>query len=552
MTSSHRPLLLIAAAGLAASALGIFVLGDTPAGVGELVSEKALSKSVPVSRAEHVLRTYVHDRAPRDHMDWRVETTDDLAFPGLRGIVLDEASGDPIEAALVYALPVPETPEPEPRKREAPGRYKARVLVEGRTDAEGRFRLDTPRRTQSYALDIGIVANGYLRQLRADVQIPPEGARIRVELARGLGIAGIVTTETGLPIPGLELRASRRRFGTFLTTALLDTENEHYADRASDFHECSAVTDRRGAFSISGLAPGEYWMVADSHEWILTPAARVRAGTTTVSLTAARARALTVRLAAPGSSVPVDGFRVIATVRCGEASRSFAGGGRGGVATLAWIGGPQPAEGAADPDQDCLVYVRIRTPGFADRHERFLWNPVEQPHKVLEVELDELPAGVLRLMTSHDDGSELNGELLVEYAASQSRVTGRSIARKVAPFTHECRLPEGKWFIRVSESSPFRGLFVWRGEAHMGGGTTYVRGVTLPRGAEVGISVPRGFEGSALRIVGKSYALQLGRIDHDLRFRSFPAGEWKLDWLRGGTSMHQQTIRIHAGGKFQF
>jgi len=146
------------------------------------------------------------------------------AETNLAGLVLD-ALGGPIEQAAVQIAPVV---------------YSVRALVELTTDAKGRFSASLP----IGRVAIRAEAPGYAPALLYRT-LPSQDATLR--LAPGGTIQGtVVDSVTGKPVQGIDVKA----VGTMAATLLAPTTSR--AD---------------GSFSLSGVSPGRYGLVAEGEHY---------------------------------------------------------------------------------------------------------------------------------------------------------------------------------------------------------------------------------------------------------------------------------------------
>lgn len=165
---------------------------------------------------------------------------DDSVF----GRVIDER-GDAVRNATVYLI-----------RSDAASDPKVPISSRTKSGAQGFFRFtrDALAGTRVDALDLGVVANGFLSEVVADVDIRSETADTRepilVVMRAGRTLRGRVVDEAGRGVPGLRLLAhtkGARVDHVSPTQSLLRAERAHYArpERALRAGACADRPERR-------------------------------------------------------------------------------------------------------------------------------------------------------------------------------------------------------------------------------------------------------------------------------------------------------------------
>lgn len=175
----------------------------------------------------YVLGVWHGDFAPRvvERVPAGVESLEVTLEPGLviEGRVLDATRGTPIADGAVRAVPTGL-------------RWGGTELArEGRSDAEGRFRLE---HLPAGAHLVSARGAGYARVERRDV---PAGAAVELVMIPGSSIDGVVVDVEGRPVAGARVRAL-----------------EGLVPSQSAVLEAAAPTGADGGFQVAGVEPGRY------------------------------------------------------------------------------------------------------------------------------------------------------------------------------------------------------------------------------------------------------------------------------------------------------
>ncbi|HEY7111651.1 MAG TPA: carboxypeptidase-like regulatory domain-containing protein, partial [Thermoanaerobaculia bacterium] len=145
------------------------------------------------------------------------ESTDiphDVLLPAneIRGVVRDAATGATLEGASVVFVTALDQKEPDENA--------VSFVIQQKTDADGRFRLAN---LTEAAVDVAVSMPGYSSSKFPTVRPTAAGADLDVRLGKGGRVFGIVTDETGAPLPavmvGLDVEPQGQFFAETATTA---------------------------------------------------------------------------------------------------------------------------------------------------------------------------------------------------------------------------------------------------------------------------------------------------------------------------------------------
>lgn len=153
----------------------------------------------------------------------------------IRGTVVDEATKQPVVRARVIA--------------EVPGSYSFVRL----TDETGRFCFAV---LSPAAYHVSAQKAGYAesrRDITLTAEEPAVAKPLELPLTQYASLAGVVVDEAGEPLPGVNVEV---------------WERVHDRNGGSPSSDDSAISDGRGAFRFSELAPGTYYLsVKPEDEW---------------------------------------------------------------------------------------------------------------------------------------------------------------------------------------------------------------------------------------------------------------------------------------------
>lgn len=245
--------------------------------------------------------------------------------PEIVGVVLDDATGDPVKGAVVVVTsaskPCPSTVPADVFEWgfavAMPVRGGDRSVEAERgkvpTGDDGTFRLAW----SAGPADLVVRKQGWLVATACAVAT---GAPVTVRLRRGASIAGVVVTPTGAPIAGVEVSARPPR-GLPATPGRVE----------------AATSDAEGRFTVEGLLPEAFDLAFRHPRYFDETKPEVAAGTRTLRIVMRPAFVVTFRLSTDDRTRPES-----PTVEW-----RLAGAGPGELAMLTPAPAPAPAPGTA-------------------------------------------------------------------------------------------------------------------------------------------------------------------------------------------------------------
>lgn len=243
---------------------------------------------------------------PIELTEGRLEYQVDLRLgPGLPllGRVEDGTTGAPVAGALVAVGSKHPLADQQPWVTQ-----NVHPPLRAVTDAEGRFRLQWPRKGK---LDVRVTRNGYV-EAKPTVALPQEG-ELTVKLQSALRIAGFVRSSDGSPVAGVQISYQIEGNQTYSVAQTI-------------------ITGEDGAFEIRDLPAGSYTLTAQP-PWngaLNIKHAMVRgvaAGTTDVEISVEAGLSITGRVLAP------DGEGAASVWVNAQAETQQSGGGWRGAST---------------------------------------------------------------------------------------------------------------------------------------------------------------------------------------------------------------------------
>lgn len=470
--------------------------------------------------------SFVEDQsrsAPRDFLLRTPVALGGLARMAIRGKVAD-SSGAGLPGVDVYARVIPDggpvssadylPPPPD---------------VVASTDGEGRYDMELPWRSVACKVDVGAVSYRHPRQLRQDVVVTEDRVvEVDFVLEDGLTIEGVLLDRQGGSIrEPVELKATLRRSPVTerLSQFRVDTTSRRLADRdRQQFHEAKTLSLSDGTFAFRGLPSGDFQIEVAEGPWLVAPVVMAAAGTRGVHVRVGQAERLRFHVFDSGRSGIDNGvpFELVATVGgLGDHGDTFSIVTRvpDGSMELAWaVGGTHPEAWKCDYELSIPGVPLIRN--SLTRSE-----PAAVPS--IEVDVAKLARRLFPVSITawHTDGTEIESTLQLLYATSESTSHAAVELRKVNSFTYAALLPEGDYFVRVAEVSPFAYGTAYRGElkvSEAGGGILDAR---IPRGGTVAVYGKPG----PLEAVGVGFgsALSVGPEGFSV-FRNVPPGPWSF------------------------
>ena len=486
---------------------------------------------------ESAIDFYRVGSTPRDPIGRVPADVGEESKSGFYGQVLGP-DGAPVTRRTVYA-----------RLPDSKARPSAICFGEAPIDSDGRYDLRLPGHVDSYAVDLGVVAPGFLRALEKDVPVSRESRAKDFSLSGGEAVSGFVSTVDGEPVAGVELLVTRtkrvNRQPSFVSSALLDTRAHRLARRTSDYHESVCMTGEDGEFVASGLAPGPYFVVSrsPSHIWQAEP---VTAGQKDVYIFAEEPCGVRIKAfdATDGRVLdrPSVGMAVIEQREDGRTiRRRVSGQGRNGEAILAW--GPRAPHGE--------FKVAVSYPGYVDQKLSLQFQGSGLVEAEVRLEPLELQPVQLNIWT--DDGQPYTKQVLFEYAASKDPGSRMStISRPDGGFRHFVDAPPGSWFVRVRRATDITTYGAWSGELDIpdsssDGSTVLLADVTLKIGAAVIVDLvtPLQDRESSVTLESGSFIGRQRLSEGDREFTGLPPGEWQIT-VDGRPT---QTVTLRGGDR---
>lgn len=441
----------------------------------------------------------------------------------LRGRVLDEW-GRAVEGACAYLVPSVGA------DRVPPSADGTGPVAETYTLADGAFELELEDvaldvEGRALALDLGVVAEGYLRSSVPDVLgARPEGELV-VVLKLGRALSGRVVDESGAGVPGLELLAHTANAGIHHVSpsqSLLRARRAELADASSGYQQARARSDAFGHVSFSGLPIGKLNVLSLDPGWGIVDPPRILPGERTVTWTATRLLGVRLEVVDERSGRPVDRAAATFRVELGFADGGagdygqWVGRGRGGaslamtsemlpdlglreVTSALFYGtvrvGTNEVEWRADPRMDAdglrgVVHVRVEIdPGLDPQSGEQVGaeQPGAAPAKAT-VELDVRDASGARVSTPLSVGWTAQG-------AGGATRTGRRRVEPSQPGRYRVELDAGEVLLEVSEFDASGSLDPWVGTVLARPDRIGTAQVTLERGGRVTLERPVGWGG---------------------------------------------------------
>ncbi|MEO0649355.1 MAG: sigma factor-like helix-turn-helix DNA-binding protein, partial [Planctomycetota bacterium] len=195
------------------------------------------------------------------------ETQAATEAPGLFGTVVDERDR-PIGGARVYLVRPAASEDGTELVVEEDGPLPSVV-----TGADGAFQIGESVLASlalPESLELGIHANGYVREVLSDPVDSQAEAGHRITLTRGPILAGRLVDEEGSPAVGVSIVAhtgTKRLSHVSPTKAQFYSETNQRANSDSDYFECRQTTDSAGHFVISGLPEGSVQLFSLDADW---------------------------------------------------------------------------------------------------------------------------------------------------------------------------------------------------------------------------------------------------------------------------------------------
>ncbi len=442
------------------------------------------------------------------------------APPGVFGRVVDDA-GQPVEGATVYLVPtVKENGEDGDRTSADPDG----VVAEGTSDENGAFRLNlqTGADMDQPSLDLGVAANGFLRQVLPSALGDQPTNGWLVVLAPGRRLTGRVVDGDGRGVAGLTLLAHTYAAGlnhVSPSQMLLRARRAERGDASSTYQQCRAATDAAGSVAFSGLGEGDLRVRSTDPSWTIAGPTKVRATDGDVLWTAERTIAVRLDVVDARSAAPVARasatFRFELTFADGEEIDLGQYVGRGAGSVSFAIDAENTPQITGRTVTRVVFYGTVAsgiaettwrsepledTDGVRGLAEVRIALDLAQPSEVERtvVDLAPLPQAVLELDVLYEDGTPAEGTLSIDWEARPDgarRREGSSNVDSFAPGRYRLSVPAGDVELSVQERGASGSLAPWRGEVRATLGGAARAFVTLTRGATAAIQRPDGWTG---------------------------------------------------------
>ncbi len=432
-----------------------------------------------------------------------------------------------------------------PQSREAWGlAYENHPLAVERTDESGVFEIQLPARSGRLYVDVAVLARGFVSRKVTDVEVLAEEiVDVRLHLDPGLSIEGRVVREDGMPVSGVTVIATTKEgmheiAEAILSPALLDTSSLRVPRRNSAYQEATAISNEFGEFAISGLFAGAVAVLPLSYEWIASPPLRVDAGTRSVVLKVARAQGVHGLLRDRVTGDPI--LKCVIDVASKDGNSLRCGTSIGGEIRLAW----RPPAMGSNLQHD----VTIQASGYKPATRSIVVSDGAPQVELGVVEMEPVSGGLARLDVRHDDGSPVQGPLLLDYAESEGGVRRSVELRLVRPGRYEGTIPEGSWFVRVRRQAWMAELDAWRGEAIVRAEGDWNASIVLPLGGTLVIQ-RESEEAGVILVKGPRWASSHDFTGPQVRFEDFPSGRWTYTILSGaGAAVEAGNFDMLPGG----
>lgn len=458
----------------------------------------------------------VPDEALRRAPETEASASLEAAGPGLWGRVVDPA-GEGVAGATAYLLSADDLPAGTPAEDA--------VRARADTDANGRFFLPASawaggRRGLPLRLDLGVVANGFLRAHRLGVVPSDERDAVLVQLSRGEALEGRVVDRTGLPVAGLRMLAGSadRPIGhVSVTQVALRADAARLGGPDSDFHVSRATTDADGRVRFTGLPVQKLLVYGLDPGWELDAQRRHTPGDPPAEWVATRTLGVRLRVVTPESSSPrasgIFGVRLELEDGTEQDLSQWVGRGQGEVAF-----GLDPVFLARTPGvARATFYGTVEAPGYEEveweaptlasgtgtvQHFVRLTGRVPlatDPEADAPAEpLPPLATGTLELDVVYPDGSVPDVPLYLDWAV---RTPDRGIQRgdqrlqAIAPGRYRIELPAGKVGLSVTLANAQGSLPPAEETLELEADRLSRRLLTIEGGGTVEITRPAGWEG---------------------------------------------------------
>ena len=440
----------------------------------------------------------------------------------LRGEVVDK-KGTRVPGATVYLA----------SRLEDGAHSPVSVLVE--SDRQGAFALDTTSLLDGRLdgpLDLGVVANGFLRKFVPDVLETGAPRPIRVVLERGLSLSGRVVDRAGRPVSGLKLVACTASVGVDHVSPsqrLLRAKRAAMQAASGSYEHCVDVTDGAGQVVFRGLRDERLTVLPLDPGWTIESPRSVEAGPSPVEWVAHRQLGVRLLVSDGTTGSPLAkssatfGVAVVFANGDKEDLSQWVGNGSGEVSFV--------LDPAMLPGLEARVIDRATFYGTvrAEGYKQVEWRaaPIEAPVGGMEsavgvvdvrVGLDErsfladpedasgssgarrdpgaVGRAVLQLDVRYDDGAPFEGDLEVSFVpVADSSESDSDMAERVSTGNYRIEVPAVELLMDVSDRQSLGSLRGWKTEVRLEPGETKRLFPVLPRGGSAVIPRPNDWAG---------------------------------------------------------
>ena len=502
---------------------------------------------------------------------------------GIFGRVVD-ATERPVAGATIYLVPSANG------DAQARGANEPEVLARTETDDQGKFVLapdswESSGRTDLPPPDLGVVANGFLREVVVDPLRRQGADGLLVVLESGRTLSGRVLDESGYPVPGLSVLAHTADAGVDHVSpsqSRMRADRSELGDAHSQYHHCHGRTDDNGEVVFTGLPDGELVVRSLDPAWKIDDPRLVRADGSYVTWHAKPQLGVRLFVVDASTGLPVDHasarFSLKVTFADGAEDDYSQWVGRGNNGTVSFAFVPDLVALGDRVITEATFYGTVK---YGDVRTKWEAEPIVDAWGAsgiaeVRVEVDtaapapmvenaqlaesaaggtptEVPATELELQVGYADGTTFDGRLVVAWTSrdEDSEVTreGQIRPESWAPGQYRMTIPAGDVSLQVHEFGASGSLSPWTGEVRCdpNGLTTAV--VTLQRGGTVTIERPHGWTGNwQLHASWRmndldpwSGSWNYGTPEDTLTLSALMPAEWRFQ-LRRGTERDAEPI----------